>query len=100
MCYSAMVTHQFRAYVKATGAQIDLAQFTDIFTNVARGERIVVPRIVEHWFAEPMNDSNAHPRTGTRHTPARPPCGSMTCSRRGRLPTPSALAQKATKAAA
>src|SRR6187200_46109 len=55
MCYSAMVSAQYRSYVKATGATIDLDQFTDIFWNVAQGERITIPRAVEEWFAEPTN---------------------------------------------
>lgn len=55
MCYSAMVSHQYRAYVRETGAQLDLDQFHDIFWNVAQGERIAIPRAIERWFDEPSN---------------------------------------------
>lgn len=56
MCYSAMVSAQYRSYVKATGATIDLEQFVDIFWNVAQGERITVPRALERWFDNPTSD--------------------------------------------
>lgn len=57
-----MISHQYRSYVKATGATIDLDQFTDIFWNVAQGQRITVPRAVEEWFAEPTNDQERNIR--------------------------------------
>ena len=53
MCYSAMITQEYRSYVRATGAEIDIDQFTDIFWNVAQGQKITVPRAVERWFDGP-----------------------------------------------
>jgi putative SOS response-associated peptidase YedK len=56
MCYSAMVEEEYRAYLRVTGAEMDLEQFIDIFWNVAQGERINVPRAVERWFDRPATD--------------------------------------------
>jgi putative SOS response-associated peptidase YedK len=50
MCYSAMVSEEYAKYIRATGAEMDLEQFLDIFWNVAQGAKISVPRAVERWF--------------------------------------------------
>lgn len=57
MCYSAMIKEEYLAYLRATGAQMDLEQFLDIFWNVAQGARITVPRAVERWFDEPRSEA-------------------------------------------
>jgi putative SOS response-associated peptidase YedK len=57
MCYSAMVKQEYAAYLRSTGAQIDLAQFHEIFSQVAAGERHNVPRAVERWFDTPQNEA-------------------------------------------
>jgi putative SOS response-associated peptidase YedK len=57
MCYSAMIHQEYARYVRATGAQMDLQQFMDIFWNVAQGERIAIPRAVERWFDDPDTDA-------------------------------------------
>ena len=56
MCYSAMIKEEYLGYLRATGAQMDLDQFLDIFWNVAQGGRITVPRAVERWFDEPRSE--------------------------------------------
>lgn len=56
MCYSAMVSEEYAKYIRATGAEMDLQQFLDIFWNVAQGARISVPRAVERWFDKPSDD--------------------------------------------
>jgi putative SOS response-associated peptidase YedK len=55
MCYSAMVSQQYAKYIRATGAEMDLQQFLDIFWNVAQGAKLNVPRAVERWFDTPSN---------------------------------------------
>lgn len=57
MCYSAMIKEEYVSYLRATGAQMDLDQFLDIFWNVAQGGRITIPRAVERWFDEPRTDA-------------------------------------------
>lgn len=56
MCYSAMIKQEYTDYLRATGAQMDLDQFLDIFWNVAQGAKITVPRAVERWFDEPGDE--------------------------------------------
>jgi putative SOS response-associated peptidase YedK len=53
MCYSAMLKEEYAQYIRATGAEMDLEQFVDIFWNVAQGARITIPRAVERWFDNP-----------------------------------------------
>jgi putative SOS response-associated peptidase YedK len=55
MCYSAMVSEQYAKYIRATGAEMDLQQFLDIFWNVAQGAKLNIPRAVERWFDTPAN---------------------------------------------
>lgn len=57
MCYSAMIKEELRSYIRATGAEIDLEQFQEIFWNVAQGAKIAVPRAVERWFDDPGTDA-------------------------------------------
>ncbi|MET0281699.1 MAG: SOS response-associated peptidase family protein [Steroidobacteraceae bacterium] len=52
-----MVKQEYAAYLRSTGAQLDLAQFHEIFSRVAQGERLTIPRAVERWFDEPQNEA-------------------------------------------
>jgi putative SOS response-associated peptidase YedK len=57
MCYSAMIKEEYAQYVRATGAEIDLDQFMEIFWfGREHDERRIVPRAVERWFDRPVND--------------------------------------------
>lgn len=59
MCFSAMVEQELAAYIRATGAEIDLKQFLEIFGERAAGSKIVIPRAVERWFDNPNNEASA-----------------------------------------
>jgi putative SOS response-associated peptidase YedK len=57
MCYSAMIKEEYAQYVRATGAEMDLDQFMEIFWwGREQDERRTVPRAVERWFDGPVND--------------------------------------------
>lgn len=57
MCYSAMIKEEYAQYVRATGAEMDLDQFMEIFWwGREHDERRIVPRAVERWFDRPEGD--------------------------------------------
>ncbi len=57
MCYSAMIKEEYAQYIRATGAEMDLDQFMEIFWwGPERDERRTVPRAVERWFDQPANE--------------------------------------------
>ena len=57
MCYSAMIKEEYAQYVRATGAEMDLDQFMEIFWwGREHDVRRTVPRAVERWFDKPAND--------------------------------------------
>lgn len=57
MCYSAMIKEEYAQYVRATGAEMDLEQFMEIFWwGREQDERRTVPRAVERWFDRPAGD--------------------------------------------
>lgn len=47
MCYSAMLVQNWHAYLRLTGAEMDLEQFVEIFGARASGESIRLPRGLE-----------------------------------------------------
>ena len=59
MCYSAMIKAEYAKYLRATGAQMDLPQFMEIFGWEIGDKRLEVPRAVELWFDNPANDAEA-----------------------------------------
>lgn len=56
MCYSAMVEEDYRSFVRATGAQIDLLEFMRMFGLRASGKPVAIPKAMEAPFAWPTND--------------------------------------------
>lgn len=53
MCYSAMIESELSSYIRATGAQIDIEQFLEIFGQRVRNASIKIPRAVDRWFEHP-----------------------------------------------
>lgn len=53
MCYSAQLEFDFGSYVRETGAEMDLAQFEEIFGQRAALPSLRIPRAVERWFDHP-----------------------------------------------
>src|SRR3954466_9463325 len=60
MCYSAQLQSAYAEYVRRTGAQMDIDQFTEIFGARIEDSSIRIPKTVERWFDEPK--SNAEKR--------------------------------------
>jgi putative SOS response-associated peptidase YedK len=56
MCYSAQIQQAYLAYLKRTGAEMDIDQFVEIFGARVSDSSIRIPRSVERWFDEPKTD--------------------------------------------
>ena len=59
MCYSAQIQQAYLAYLKRTGAEMDIDQFVEIFGARVSDSSIRIPRAVERWFDSPKNDKEA-----------------------------------------
>jgi putative SOS response-associated peptidase YedK len=59
MCYSAQIQQAYMAYLKRTGAEMDIDQFVEIFGARVSDTSIRIPRAVERWFDDPANDKEA-----------------------------------------
>jgi putative SOS response-associated peptidase YedK len=57
MCYSAQLQAAYMAYLKRTGAEMDIDQFVEIFGARMTDSSIRIPRSVERWFDEPKTDA-------------------------------------------
>ena len=57
MCYSAQLQRAYLAYVRATGAEMDIDQFREVFGIRNSDPSIRIPRAVELWFDEPKSDA-------------------------------------------
>lgn len=55
MCYSAQVKTEYETYLRMTGAEMDLAQFLEIFGARAAGQNIRIPRGFERNFDHPKS---------------------------------------------
>lgn len=55
MCYSAQLEFDFGSYVRETGAEIDRAQFEEIFGQRLSQPSMRIARAVERWFDSPRN---------------------------------------------
>jgi putative SOS response-associated peptidase YedK len=56
MCYSAQIQQAYLAYLRRTGAEMDIDQFVEIFGARVTDSRIRIPRSVERWFDEPKTE--------------------------------------------
>lgn len=56
MCYSAQIQQAYLAYLKRTGAEMDIDQFAEIFGARVLDSGIRIPRAVERWFDNPRNE--------------------------------------------
>lgn len=59
MCYSAQIQQAYLAYLRRTGAEMDIDQFLEIFGARVSDSSIRIPRAVERWFDVPKNDKEA-----------------------------------------
>jgi putative SOS response-associated peptidase YedK len=59
MCYSAQIQQAYMAYLKRTGAEMDIDQFVEIFGARVSDSSIRIPRAVERWFENPGDDKGA-----------------------------------------
>jgi putative SOS response-associated peptidase YedK len=56
MCYSAQIQQAYLAYLKRTGAEMDIDQFVEIFGARVSDSSIRIPRAVERWFDAPKTE--------------------------------------------
>ncbi|MEO6367807.1 MAG: SOS response-associated peptidase family protein [Steroidobacteraceae bacterium] len=53
ICFSAQIEESYSKYLRATGAQIDIEQFVEIFGVRVHDPSIKIPRAVDRWFEHP-----------------------------------------------
>ncbi len=53
MCYSAKIEEAYRAYIRATRAEMDIEQFEEIYGARRIDAGIRIPRAVDRWFDHP-----------------------------------------------
>ncbi len=58
MCYSAKISADYKSYVRAFGAAIDIEAFAVLFWSRLESDRIKVPKGVERMFSSPELASN------------------------------------------
>jgi putative SOS response-associated peptidase YedK len=56
MCYSAQIQQAYLAYLKRTGAEMDIDQFVEIFGARISDSSIRIPRAIERWFESPKTE--------------------------------------------
>ena len=56
MCYSAQIEAEYRKYVRAFGADIDIRAFVQLYWNRAQGAKVKLPKAMDAGFASPAND--------------------------------------------
>lgn len=60
MCYSAQIWSDYRKYVRAYGAEIEIEAFVDLFWSRLDNDRIKVPLALENAFNSPQGDQETH----------------------------------------
>lgn len=61
MCYSARIIHDWRRYVRAYGAELDLAAFVELFWRRLGDPRLKVPKAMEIALLEVTGERGADP---------------------------------------
>ena len=56
MCYSAQVWADYRSYVRAYGAELDIKEFFDIFWRRKGDSKVKIPKAMEASFAHPQSE--------------------------------------------
>jgi putative SOS response-associated peptidase YedK len=57
MCYSSQIEAAYHRYLRETGAEMDLDQFTEIYGFSATDSSVRIPRAVDRWFDAPTSDA-------------------------------------------
>jgi putative SOS response-associated peptidase YedK len=57
MCYSAQLIEAWREYERFTGGKISLDLFEDLYGWRTYDSAIKIPKMMDHWFANPKTDS-------------------------------------------
>ena len=66
MCYSAQIWADYRRYVRAFGADIDLQAFHELFWRRVDDARIKIPRAVDAAFLQPADEALSGLEMGIR----------------------------------
>jgi len=53
MCYSARIRQDYQAYVRAFGADIDIAEFVRLYWTREQGAKVRIPKAMDAAFARP-----------------------------------------------
>lgn len=57
MCYSSQIESAYHRYLRETGAEMDLEQFTEIYGFSASDGTVRIPRAVDRWFGAPGSEA-------------------------------------------
>jgi putative SOS response-associated peptidase YedK len=57
MCYSSQVIAEWKKYTRNYGVEISVKDYFDLFWRRKNGEKIKVPKALEHGFAEPETEA-------------------------------------------
>ncbi len=57
MCYSSQIESAYHRYLRETGAEMDLEQFTEIYGFSATDSTVRIPRAVDRWFDAPDSEA-------------------------------------------
>lgn len=60
MCYSSQIESAYHRYLRETGAEMDLDQFTEVYGFSATDSTVRIPRAVDRWFDNPDSDAGRH----------------------------------------
>lgn len=60
MCYSAQIWSDYKKYVRAFSADIDIKEFVRLFWSRLDDSKIKIPKAMEEAFAEPQGEDEAH----------------------------------------
>lgn len=59
MCYSAQIWSDYKKYVRAFGAEIDIKEFVKLFWHRNESDRIKIPKAMEDSFSAPQGEDEA-----------------------------------------
>jgi hypothetical protein len=59
MCYSAQISAAYHRFLRETGAEMDIDQFTEVYGFNIQYSNVKIPRAVDRWFDEMQGEEAA-----------------------------------------
>ena len=67
MCYSSQIEAAYHRYLRETGAEMDLDQFTEIYGFSVVDSTVRIPRAVDRWFDDAAGEQASDIRAPSRY---------------------------------